>query len=67
MSFVVVTFLAPMSAFGQLNLWDAPQGLADLDNRAGQVAPTAQQIALVDSMGATAQWNQFRTVRTMLQ
>jgi uncharacterized repeat protein (TIGR01451 family) len=67
MSFVVVTFLAPISAFGQLNLWDAPQGLADLDNRAGQVAPTAQQIALVDSMGATAQWNQFGTVRTMLK
>ncbi|HZE72474.1 MAG TPA: M36 family metallopeptidase, partial [Pyrinomonadaceae bacterium] len=67
MSFVVMTFLAPISAFGQLNLWDAPQGLPDLDNRAGQVAPTAQQMALVDSIGARAEWNQFGTVHTMLK
>ena len=67
MSFVVMTFLAPISAFGQLNLWDAAQGLPDLDNRAGQVTPTAQQIALVDSLGARASWNQFGTVQTMLK
>src|SRR5882672_5031748 len=67
MSFVVMTFLAPISAFGQLNLWDAAQGLPDLDNRAGQVTPTAQQMALVDSMGARAEWNQFGTVHTMLK
>jgi extracellular elastinolytic metalloproteinase len=66
-SFVVMTFLAPISAFGQLNLWDAPQGLPDLDNRAGQVTPTAQQMGLVDSMGARAEWNQFGTVHTMLK
>jgi uncharacterized repeat protein (TIGR01451 family) len=67
MSFVVMTFLAPISAFGQLNLWDAAQGLPDLDNRAGHVTPTAQQTSLVDSMGARAEWNQFGTVHTMLK
>ena len=67
MSFVVVTFLAPLRAFGQLNLWDAAQGLPDLDNRAGQVTPTAQQLSLVDSLGARAEWNQFGTVYTMLK
>src|SRR6266852_2280420 len=66
-SFVVMTFLAPISAFGQLNLWDAAQGLPDLDNRVGQVTPTAQQMALVDSLGARADWNQFGTVHTMLK
>jgi uncharacterized repeat protein (TIGR01451 family) len=60
-------FLAPINAFGQLNLWDAAQGLPDLDNRAGQVTPTAQQMALVDSIGARAEWNQFGTVYTMLK
>jgi len=62
-----MTFLAPISAFGQLNLWDAAQGLPDLDNRVGQVTPTAQQMALVDSLGARADWNQFGTVHTMLK
>src|SRR5258705_13620431 len=66
-SFVVITFLVPFSAYGQLNLWDAPQGLPDLDNRAGQVTPTAQQMGLVDSIGARAEWNQFGTVHTMLK
>jgi extracellular elastinolytic metalloproteinase len=66
-SFIVMTFLVPMNVFGQLNLWDAPQGLPDLDNRAGQVAPTTQQLALVSSLGAKAEWNQFGTVHAMLK
>src|ERR1051325_2356027 len=66
-SFVVMILLVPIKAFGQLNLWDAAQGLPDLDNRVGQVTPTAQQRALVDSIGARAEWNQFGTVYTMLK
>src|SRR5207249_3444430 len=66
-SLVVMIFITPLNIFGQLNLWDAAQGLPDLDNRAGQVTPTAQQMALVDSLGARAEWNQFGTVQTMLK
>jgi len=65
--FAVMSFLVPMNAFAQLNLWDAPQGLPDLDNRAGQVAPTADQLARVSSLGARAEWNQFGTVQTMIK
>jgi extracellular elastinolytic metalloproteinase len=67
MSFIVLTLLVPMKVFGQLNLWDAPQGLPDLDNRTGRVAPTYAQMALVSNMGARAEWNQFGTVYTMLK
>src|SRR5258705_3020929 len=67
MSFVVMTFLAPISAFGQLNLWDAAQGTHDLDTGAGQVSPSAQQMALVDSIGARAEWNQLGSVHAMLK
>ncbi len=65
--FVAMSFLAPINAFGQLNLWDAAQGLPDLDNRAGHVAPTTQQLALVDGLAAEAEWNQFGTVHAMLK
>src|SRR5207253_6268149 len=62
----LMTLFAP-SVFGQLNLWDRPQGLPDLDNRAGSVAPTAAQLSKVQSLGARAEWNQFGTVQTMLK
>ncbi|MCA1593627.1 MAG: M36 family metallopeptidase [Acidobacteria bacterium] len=67
MAFVVMLFLAPVSVVAQLNLWDAPQGLPDLDNRAGRLTPTAEQLALVNSLGAKAEWNKFGTVQTMLK
>src|SRR5258705_4813393 len=65
--FAVMTFLAPINIFGQLNLWDAAQGLPDLDNRMGSVAPTATQLSTVESLGAKAEWNQFGTIHTMLK
>ena len=64
---VAIAFLAPITSFGQLNLWDAPQGLPNVDNRAGQVAPNGQQLAIVSSLGARAQWNKFGTIHTMLK
>src|SRR5258707_7275094 len=65
--FVAMSCLAPINAFGQLNLWDAAQGLPDLDNRVGSVAPTATQLSTVESLGAKAEWNQFGTIHTMLK
>src|SRR5258705_1349362 len=65
--FAVMTFLAPINIFGQLNLWDAAQGLPDLDNRMGSVAPTATQLSTVESLGAKAEWNQFGTIHTMVK
>ena len=53
--FVVMSFLVPINVFGQLNLWDAPQGLPNLDNRSGSVAPTAAQLSRVQSLGARAE------------
>lgn len=55
------------SLLAQLNLWDAEQGLSDLDNRLGSVAPSSDQLAAVASLGARAQWNKFGTVHTMLK
>jgi hypothetical protein len=40
-----MTFLAFVNVFGQLNLFDTPQGLPNLDNRAGSVAPTSAQLS----------------------
>ena len=64
---VAITLFASITVVGQLNLWDAAQGLPDLDNRAGQLAPTAEQLALVSNLGAKAEWNQFGTVKAMLK
>lgn len=65
--FVVMSLLAPTTVFGQLNLWDAPQGLQNIDNRAGRVPPTQEQLGFVSGMGARVEWNQFGTVQTMLK
>ncbi|MDQ6625939.1 MAG: hypothetical protein M3Y69_07355, partial [Verrucomicrobiota bacterium] len=56
-----------LSVFGQLNLYDAPQGLPDFDSRTGSVAPSADQLSAVQALGAKAEWNQFGTVHTLLK
>ena len=43
------------------------QGLPDLDNRAGSVAPTAAQLSAVKNLDAKAEWNQFGTIHTMIK
>ena len=65
--FVVVMFLAPSNTLGQLNLWDEPQGLPNLDKRVGVISPTADQLSRVQSLGAKVEWNKFGTVHTMLK
>jgi hypothetical protein len=60
-------FLAPINTLGQLNLWDEPQGLPDLDKRVGSLSPTADQLSRVQSLGAKVEWNKFGTVHTMMK
>ncbi len=59
--------LVPTNTFGILNLWDSAQGLADIDNRAGSVLPTAAQLSQVQSLGARADWNKFGTINTLVK
>ena len=56
--FVVLAFAPPAAA-------DA--GLEDTDARSGSVAPTAEQLAAVSSLGAQASWNQFGTPRSLIK
>ncbi|MDQ3342661.1 MAG: hypothetical protein M3524_03695, partial [Actinomycetota bacterium] len=42
-------------------------GLDDVDNRDGQVAPTAAQKRAVSAMGATARWNRFGTPGSLIK
>ena len=64
---VLVTLFVPATVFGQLNLWDGPQGLPNLDNRVGSLSPNADQLSRVQSLGAKVEWNKFGTVQAMLK
>ena len=44
----------------------APSG-ADLDAREGAVAPTAEQVALAEGLGARVDWNQFGTPQSLIR
>ncbi len=56
-----------IKVFGQLNVFDTPQGLPDFDSRVGSIAPSAAQLSAVQALGATADWNQFGTIHTLLK
>ncbi len=43
------------------------QGLDDLDNRTGKVAPSSAARSRVDALGAEAQWNQFGTPSSLIK
>ena len=64
---IAMTVLAAGNLFGQLNLSDGPQGLPNVDNRTGSVAPTSAQLSSVATLGAKAEWNQFGTVHTLIK
>jgi extracellular elastinolytic metalloproteinase len=49
---------------GFASILEAP-GLDDLDARQGQVQPTAEQQAIVSSLGAHATWNEFGTPQSL--
>lgn len=63
----VVMMLVPTTSFSIINLWDSAQGLPDIDNRVGALAPTAAQLTQVNSLGARADWNKFGTVNTLMK
>jgi extracellular elastinolytic metalloproteinase len=42
-------------------------GLGDFDLRTGSVAPTAQQLAAVQSLGAKVRWNRFGTPQSLIK
>jgi uncharacterized repeat protein (TIGR01451 family) len=64
---VAVTLFAPAPAFGQAQILDVHEGLADFDARTGVVAPTAQQQAATSKLGAAAVWNRFGTVASLIR
>jgi hypothetical protein len=59
--------LIPSTSFGVLNLWDTAQGLPNIDNRVGSVAPSVAALNRVAQLGATADWNQFGTINTLIK
>ncbi len=63
----VMIMIIPSTTFGILNLWDKPQNLPDIDNRAGLIAPTAAQLSQIQSLGARAEWNRFGTIKTLVK
>src|SRR5687768_16264644 len=63
----VLLFVVPPMAFGQAQILEGTGGLPNLDARTGSVAPTATQLAMVSSLGASAEWNEFGTPKTLLK
>ncbi|MEP6994909.1 MAG: M36 family metallopeptidase [Acidobacteriota bacterium] len=60
--------LDPAAAFGVGKILDVHQGLPDFDSRAGQsVAPSAQAVSIVSTLGAHATWNEFGTPKSLIK
>lgn len=57
----------PGSTLGVGEILDAHEGLKDVDNRTGTVAPTAAQRDQVQALGATARFNEFGTVQSLIK
>ena len=55
------------------NVWSAAKvidvhnALPDFDSRSESIAPTSQQIGIVSSLGAKAQWNKFGTPKSLIK
>lgn len=54
-------------AAAQAPILKAHVGVSDVDNRSGQVAPSAAQKSLVSSIGATARWNRWGTPESLIK
>ena len=46
---------------------DAPRKMGDADYRSGALTPSTGQLALVKQLGASASWNRFGTVDSMIR
>src|SRR5687767_11702149 len=61
-----VLMLAPSSAPGAGTVEGVhPAPLPDVDARAGEIAPTSEQIQLASDLGATVHWNRFGTPQSL--
>lgn len=59
-------FGEPREAAAQASIPEIHQAPADVDRRQGVVEPTAQQLGIVEALGASASWNQFGTPRSLI-
>jgi extracellular elastinolytic metalloproteinase len=64
---IAVGLTVPAIASGAGQIEGAPEGLGDVDNRAGKIPPTSAQLARVTQLGATARFNQFGTVQSLIK
>src|SRR4051794_31837855 len=63
----VAALALPGAALGAAQILPVHEGLADLDARAGSVAPTAAQRSAVSALGARASWTRFGTVGSLIR
>ena len=63
--FAVLMFFMPSTAFGQAQIFETTPGLPDLDARTGSVAPNSTQLGIISNLGATAEWNEFGTPKSL--
>ena len=64
---VLAVLAAPAVARAAGDVQPQHGGRADLDARGGVVAPTAAQTERAAALGATARWNRFGTVQSLLR
>ena len=63
-----LALLVPSSSLAQLSIPEIhEEGLPALDTRTASVAPTAEQVAAVEALGATALWNEFGTPQSLIK
>jgi uncharacterized repeat protein (TIGR01451 family) len=62
-----ITLLQPSRAFGQAKILEVHDKEPDFDSRAGKIAPTAAQQAIVSNLGAEVRWNRFGTPRSLIK
>jgi hypothetical protein len=66
-AFAALSLLVPSAAYGVGQIHDHQHALADVDARAGSVAPTAAQRRAADALGVSVQWNRFGTPESMIR
>jgi hypothetical protein len=63
-----LALLAPSSGYGVVLIAEiGDDGFANFDARTATVSPTAEQLAAVERIGATARWNDFGTPRSLVK
>ena len=68
LALAATALLVPGSAIGVAQIGESSDGLADFDVRVGQIAPTAAQQDMAESLGATSvSWNRFGTPQSLVK